>query len=159
MWLPQLLQSFPLVFAKAICQYVDMACIYCGGATRVANSRPQRSNTIWRRRKCEVCLNIFTTREAAALDELFMVRSSSSALVPFSRDKLFLTIYESCRHRPNAVTTATALTQTIINQLTKAHRQGILERDIIVHHAHVVLRRFDPVAATFYAAYYAAGDR
>lgn len=82
-----------------------------------------------------------------------MVRRSGK-LAPFNRDNLFLSIYESCRHRPNALAEAGPLTQTVINNLAAAHREGELERSKIIEATSLVLKRFDKVAATLYLAYH-----
>lgn len=83
-----------------------------------------------------------------------MVETVAKQLVPFSRDQLFASVHDSCRHRPTAIGDATALTQTIITDLTRAQRAGIVAtRDIFIA-AHTVLQRFDKAAATVYAAYH-----
>ncbi len=131
-----------------------MVCVYCGSKTKVNNSRHQsRANYIWRRRECPECGNIFTTEERTELSGVLMVRRAGK-LQPFNRDNLFLSIYESCRHRPNALSEAGPLTQTIINNLAAAHREGELERAKIIDATLRVLNRFDKVAATMYAAYH-----
>ncbi len=131
-----------------------MVCIYCGAKTRVNNSRHQsRANYIWRRRECPECGSIFTTEERTELSGVLMVRSSGK-LQPFNRDNLFLSIYESCRHRPNALSEAGPLTQTVINSLAARHSEGELERSKIVEATALVLKRFDKVAATLYVAYH-----
>lgn len=133
-----------------------MVCIYCGGPTAVINSRKQRrNNSIWRRRQCERCRAIFTSQEHADLGlALRVTRSGSSELAPFSRERLFVHVYESCKHRPSALGDASALTQTIINRLLQTSEHGIIARDDIVRQAHSVLTNFDKAAATFYMVYH-----
>jgi len=76
-------------------------------------------------------------------------------LIPFSRDLLFISIYESCKHRPQAHLEAANLTQQIINRLqADSTTPGLVRRQQIVTTAHEVLGSFDGVAATFYAAYH-----
>lgn len=130
-----------------------MVCIYCGAATRVVNSRLQkRSNNIWRRRVCEVCAATFTTHEKPNLVTSFMVSSShSTKLQPFLRDKLFLSIYDSCRHRKTALQDAAELTETVIATLQFPANHGISTTDIAMTTL-AVLERFDKVAATLYKA-------
>jgi len=136
---------------------MDMVCLYCGGATHVANSRLQKqANAVWRRRQCEQCGLVFTTQEAAALNSGLRVRGADNVLRPFSRDHLFASIYESCKHRPQAVSDAGALTQTVITKLLGAQSDGLLKREHIVAVAREVLQRFDPAAAIIYAAYHSA---
>ena len=68
-----------------------MVCLQCGSETKVVNSRLQkRSNQVWRRRQCSSCQSIFTTQETADYSSIWLVKHSSGKLVPFSRDKLFL---------------------------------------------------------------------
>lgn len=133
-----------------------MVCIYCASPTAVINSRKQkRNNSIWRRRQCERCRAIFTSQEHADLGSaLRVVRSGSPQLAPFSREMLFVHVYESCKHRQSAIGDAAALTQTIINQLLQISEHGAIARDDIVRHAHGVLANFDKAAATFYLAYH-----
>lgn len=132
-----------------------MVCIYCGSATQVTNSRLQkRNNQVWRRRQCVQCGSNFTTHEVADLGSTVAVQYSSRKLAPFSRDILFVSILESCKHRPKAIEDANALTQTIIAQLLPYAQEGVLERDMIATVSGAVLERFDKAAATMYAAYH-----
>ena len=131
-----------------------MVCIYCGNLTKVVNSRLQRrSNNIWRRRLCVVCAAPFTTQEKADLFSSFMVAEESGALRPFLKEKLFLSIYDSCRHRAKAISDAIALTDTVVTALSFPHQQSISPKDI-AKVAFEVLNRFDSDAATFYKAYH-----
>jgi transcriptional repressor NrdR len=132
-----------------------MVCIYCGGTTQVTNSRLQkRVNQVWRRRLCIQCNNTFTTHEIVEFGGSIAVKHSPRKLEPFSRDKLFISIYESCKHRPAAISNANALTQTIIGLLREHITDGTLERDIIATVTAVVLERFDEAAGTVYRAYH-----
>lgn len=134
-----------------------MVCIYCSSPTEVTNSRLQRRNNhVWRRRACSACGNTFTTIERPELSGLIMVDVSGNGrkLTPFHRDQLFITIYESCKHRPDAIGAAGSLTQTVINMLLTEQQNGVVKRSQIVERTHQVLSRFDPTAATVYAAYH-----
>lgn len=133
-----------------------MVCIYCTAKTQVVNSRPHdKRYAIWRRRACADCGAVFTTQEAPLLSALIVVEKNH-ALEPFSRDALFLSIYESCKHRERALDDATALTKTTITRLlhlpnTKA---GTLAKKDITQATHAVLTNFDDMAAAYYTAYY-----
>jgi transcriptional regulator NrdR family protein len=132
-----------------------MVCIYCGSDTNVTNSRLQkRVNQVWRRRQCQRCGSNFTTHEVADLGSTIVVHSTAHDLQPFSRDLLFVSIYESLKHRNSALADATALTQTIIGELVHHATDGQLERDSLVAIAAAVLERFDKTASTMYAAYH-----
>ena len=137
-----------------------MVCIYCGDLTGVTNSRLQkRSNNIWRRRVCNKCGAIFTTNEKANLAASFVVaKEGSTKLEPFLREKLFLSVYSSCQHRPSALSEAIELTETIIAELPFSNRQPISAADI-AQITHKILRRFDSVAGTFYKAYHLKEDK
>lgn len=131
-----------------------MVCIYCGGKLSVMNSRIQRNrNQTWRRRKCEQCQAVFTSTEAVELTRAVSVQKDGK-LHHFSRDKLFTSIYESCRHRPNASTDASHLTETVIAQLLEHATKGLLPVETIISTATDVLQRFDNAAAVQYAAFH-----
>ena len=80
--------------------------------------------------------------------------SKKGVLEPFSRDRLFVALYNSCRHRPDALGDATALAQIVTSQILRKQKDGIISRDDIVLAAHLALKRFDKVAATFFSAYH-----
>ena len=136
-----------------------MVCLYCGGATQVTNSRSQRrSNTTWRRRSCTVCEATITTQEAPDLATAIVVVDSkrTNAFQPFSRDKLFISIYESCKHRKSAQKDATALTETILGRLYPLITEGSITRSDIFDTTADILTRFDKAAASHYRAYHTA---
>jgi transcriptional repressor NrdR len=65
-----------------------MVCIYCGGETKVTNSRLQRrNNQVWRRRECLACQSVFTTHESVELESALSV-SQNGRLTPFLPDLL-----------------------------------------------------------------------
>jgi transcriptional regulator NrdR family protein len=101
------------------------------------------------------CRAIFTTHEEADLSSTFLVEGSTSDPTPFNRDKLFLSIYDCCRHRENALVEARHLTTTIIASLIKTSHGGpLLPAEAIRLAAVTVLERFDATAAAFYKAYH-----
>ncbi len=82
------------------------------------------------------------------------MRFADGSLRPFERDKLFVSIVQSLGHRSDAVTTASALTDTITANTLKTAQGAIVERTSIVGEALLALQRFDQVSATYYAAYH-----
>lgn len=84
----------------------------------------------------------------------FVVRNATSHIVPFSRDLLYLSIYDACKHRSNAASDATALTDTTLSRLTPIARDGVIERMDIIAACSAVLRRFDSAAAVHYEAFH-----
>lgn len=131
-----------------------MNCIYCGGDTSVENSRPQkRTNSVWRRRKCKDCRTVFTSNEALDLHGSIVVHSESH-VEPFSRDKLFLSIHDSLKHRKSPLSDAKALTDTILKQVLTVITSPSLEKQQITTICHETLQKFDKTAATHYAAFH-----
>ena len=132
-----------------------MVCIYCGSKTQVINSRHQRrANQTWRRRECTNCQAIFTTEEQAKLSEHWLVEHKNGKFQPFNRDILFLSLYESVKHRKKAVKEASELTNTVTNKLSNAITDGKVSTESISQICLVVLNRFDKAAATSYEAFH-----
>jgi transcriptional regulator NrdR family protein len=128
-----------------------MVCIHCGQKTGIINSRLQkRSNQTWRRRKCMSCRAVFTTVETADYTASWLVQDKS--IVPFSRDTLFLSLYEASKHRSHAVSDASALTDTVIRRLQPLVKDGTLKRSDIRRTAQVTLNRFDQASSLLYSA-------
>lgn len=152
---PRFETTYPLGFLIAICQYVDMVCTYCGGDTKVTNSRHQvKNNQVWRRRQCLSCQAIFSTEEAVNYRQAWMVKTGK-ALKPFSRDKLFLSLLNACAHRKTALSDAQGLTDTVIKKLTSNIGDGTINNSDIVRAAQVALNRFDGAASVHYRAFHA----
>ena len=133
-----------------------MVCIYCRADTRVTNSRLQkRQNSTWRRRQCSKCRAIFTTIEHAEYENALVIKNHASHIVPFSRDTLFVSIFDSCRHRDSPVRDAGALTDTILAKMMLGLRPGgMIERNDLIAVAAETLRQFDTAAYTYYQAYH-----
>lgn len=132
-----------------------MVCIHCRGETKVINSRlKKRANNVWRRRHCLACDAVFTTLETADLVSSWGVRDLKGKISPYNRDKLYLSIYESCRHRNKAVTEASHLTDTITERLQANIESGVISSSIIKKTALVTLNRFDRAAGTSYQAFH-----
>lgn len=133
---------------------LHMVCIYCQNETRVVNSRHQkRLNRVWRRRTCLTCGTTFTSSEAVDLSGSVTVRDMAR-LEPFYRDKLFMSIHDSLRHRKTALSDATGLTDTVISKLYPLMKDAVLDKYDIIHATSDVLRRFDAAASTMYEAYH-----
>lgn len=132
-----------------------MVCIYCSSKTDIVNSRPQkRLGRTWRRHACKTCGAIFTTIEAPDLTASIRFKAPDSPLRPFSRDKLYVSVYEALKHRPDAADAATGLTATIISQLLLGASDGLIERSSVIKAAHIVLDRYDMAAGVQYAAFH-----
>lgn len=145
-----------------------MICLHCADDLAVSNSRPQKSrNQTWRRRRCKACGAVFTSIEAIDLSQAITVlktiirENNTATSTPFDQDRLFISLYESLRHRPAAAHDARGLTDTVVAQLIKqarANDTGQLKTRIsnlaIIEVALGTLKRFDRAAATHYAAFH-----
>ena len=145
--------SYPLAILIAVCQYIVMVCIQCNSSTRVTNSRLQkRSNRVWRRRQCLKCGVIFSTEETIQYANVWLVQDSSGGYSAFSPNKLLLSLYDSCQHRPTALKDAAALVETVTNKLQSKYINGLIDSQTIARVSQVVLSRFDRAASVHYAA-------
>lgn len=132
-----------------------MVCIFCQSETEVYNSRPQtRSNSVWRRRRCKQCGSVFSTKEQIDYSQSIVVRTRSKRLEPLQRDKLFVTIHDSLKHRKTALDDASALTDTILNRVMPMQHNAQLETKQIIEVSLKVLEKFDKVAAVHYRAFH-----
>ncbi len=135
-----------------------MVCIYCRYETKVTNSRHNKKlNFVWRRRQCLSCGSVFTTLEKPDLYSSLSV-NQQSLYQPFSRDKLFISLYDSIKHRKSALTDSTALTDTVISKLNTKIQNACLTPEQIAKTAYAVLKQFDKAAATYYAAYHTGAE-
>lgn len=133
-----------------------MVCIYCGGRTSVVNSRHQkRANQVWRRRQCDNCQSIVTTVEGLDFAASLSLKTAASAYKPFQRDILFISVYDSLRHRKTAISDAEALTATILRALPTCFDQNkSVDRTKLITLVAQTLQRFDKAAAVQYLAFH-----
>lgn len=130
-----------------------MVCVQCGAKTHVSNSRLQRrNNQVWRRRHCLACGAVYTTEEAVQYGDVWAVQSQNGSLQPFSREKLWLSLYKSCEHRQTALEDATALCDTVLRKLMPLGENGRLGINTIVQVSQIALNRFDKSASVYYQA-------
>jgi transcriptional regulator NrdR family protein len=87
-------------------------------------------------------------------DLSWLVQATSGNLEPFNRDKLFLSLYTSCRHRPQALEDASALTATVIGKLSSATADARISSRSIAQVVQVALNRFDKAASVHYRAFH-----
>lgn len=79
---------------------------------------------------------------------------TSEQLEAFQRDKLFVSVYDSLKHRKTAQTDATELTDTILGELNPLMTDATISTQQIVQVTIRVLQRFDTAAATYYQAFH-----
>lgn len=94
-----------------------------------------------------------TTTEGIDYAKTLVYRGRESHIEPFSRTKLFISIYEAVKHRKEALEAAEALTDTIMSQLLSQIDDATIERVKLVQVASTVLQHFDNAAAIHYQAY------
>jgi len=99
------------------------------------------------------CQTTFTSIESIDLNGSVSVKASSS-IQPFQRDKLFLSVHDSLKHRETSLSDATSLTDTIISGLAPQMKNALLQKDDIINVTFGTLQRFDTVAATYYRAFH-----
>jgi len=132
-----------------------MVCIYCGGKTNVVNSRQSKSSFgVWRRRSCILCDASFSTIETLNERQVIAVSNNqSSELVPLSRDEIVISIFNSCRHRQNAINDASALANSVMKTLLSM-QTAQLQKSAIKQAISDILSRFDQAAYTHYQAFH-----
>ena len=129
-----------------------MICLYCGGQTKVTNSRRQkRNNQIWRRRQCLVCGAVFTTHEAVELESALSV-SRDGRNTAFLPDLLLNELILALKHRPDAYTVAREVLGTIVRRLLALPQKPVFSASDITSVTTEVLKRFDRRAYLRYSA-------
>ncbi len=132
-----------------------MVCIFCGHKLEVTNSRSQQKpNQVWRRRHCPKCKAVFTSTESIDLSKSLLVEHDKTHVEPFVRDILYISVYESCKHRKHPEKDATGLTATVIARVLRKKYGSAVTRDQLCLVTTEVLRRFDKAAATSYSAFH-----
>src|SRR5664279_2442499 len=108
-----------------------MKCPYCRSAeTEVYNSCSAMSpEQIWRRRRCMSCQRSFTTYEAADLGFL-RVTTPSGATRPYSRSKLFSSLYAAFDRLPGQNDTIDAVTDTVEAKILERRQTELPSADI-----------------------------
>jgi transcriptional regulator NrdR family protein len=114
----------------------------------------KKSNQVWRRRQCTGCTGVFTTHESIDLPSSLLYKRDEKHTEPFQRDKLFISVYEACKHRKDATQAATALTDTVLTKLRALIDNATIERSAVIGVTSVVLKHFDKAALAHYNAYH-----
>jgi len=84
-----------------------------------------------------------------------MVLSGETSLEPLQRDEVLASIYESCKHRPDAIKVCGPLCDTSIDSALRSSKTpGLIEHKHLLATVHEVLQRFDAYAANHYEAYF-----
>ena len=129
-----------------------MVCIYCGGDTKVTNSRLQkRNNQVWRRRQCLACQSVFTTHEQIELQSaLSVIRNGRNET--FEPGLLLNELVRALWHRKDVYTASEELLDLIVRNLLRLPQKPLFKTADISETAAVVLKRFDRRAYLRYLA-------
>jgi transcriptional repressor NrdR len=129
-----------------------MVCIYCGGETKVTNSRLQRrNNQVWRRRQCLSCQAVFTTHEAIELESALSVIKDGQAEA-FLPDLLLKELMTALQDRKDVYTASGEVLATIIRKLLALPQKPRFSPSDISKITSEVLKRFDRRAYLRYIA-------
>jgi transcriptional repressor NrdR len=133
-------------------QSIRMKCPYCGWTeTRVIDSRDQ-GGAIQRRRRCEHCMQRFSTIERVVLSELIVVKRDGRR-EPFKREKLEEGLRRACQKRPIPVGELEAIVDEIEQSLYKMG-QAEVATGVIGEMVMERLRRLDDIAYIRFASVY-----
>ncbi len=129
-----------------------MVCPFCGNSQlKITNSRKtKRNNQVWRRRQCDSCGRLFSTREYVDLSDIAVIHPNNE-VERYSKAKLTSSLLKSCDHRQDQADDVFALTDTIESKLIGSEEITTVE---IKQAALEVLTNFDEVAAVKYKSYY-----
>ncbi|HET9722008.1 MAG TPA: hypothetical protein VFP32_03190 [Candidatus Saccharimonadales bacterium] len=129
-----------------------MICLYCGGDTKVTNSRLQkRNNQVWRRRSCLKCGAVFTTHESVELESALSVEKSGR-FEPFLPDLLLDELISAMRHRKDVYTASGEVMGTIVRRLLALPQKPRFSSQDITRTTSEVLKHFDRRAYLRYIA-------
>jgi len=129
-----------------------MVCIYCGGETKVINSRLQkRNNQVWRRRQCHRCQSVFTTHEQIELQSALSV-SKNGITEPFIPGLLLNELVSALSHRKDVYTASEELLGAIVRKLLTLPDKPLFKTADISKTTAVILKRFDRRAYLRYLA-------
>jgi transcriptional regulator NrdR family protein len=114
-----------------------MKCLYCKkGRTEVVNSRKGKSGyDVWRRRKCTICKEVFTTTEDFSHSNLFVVKRNLTRKA-FVYEKLFASILTAVTGGKNtdmgdSALLAKDITKSVINDLFVFKSKYVSTKDVI----------------------------
>jgi transcriptional regulator NrdR family protein len=110
---------------------------------------------VWRRRVCVACGAVFTSTESVDYPKSLILEMPDASLRPFTKEKLFLSMYKSCEHRKSAVDDAAALTDTVISKIVRTGTKSVVPASQLANLVYETLKNFDSASAVQFAAYHA----
>jgi transcriptional repressor NrdR len=126
--------------------------MYCGGKTKVTNSRWQkRNNQVWRRRECLVCQAVFTSHEVFELESALSV-DRNGRISPFLPDLLLKEVMTALQDRKDVYTASREVLGTIVSKMLTLPQKPVFSPADISTAVSEVLKRFDRRAYLRYMA-------
>jgi transcriptional regulator NrdR family protein len=118
------------------------------------NSRSSHQASIWRRRKCLNCTQVFTTYESINLNAILKIKKSDvKKPSPYSRIKLQISLQDACAHLYDPLG---AKIEYLTNLIEKQALEGSIEEIISIQDLKDIvsetLKRFDPTAFIKYSS-------
>ncbi len=130
-----------------------MKCPFCGGESRVIESRPAADEeAVRRRRECLACGRRFTTMERVEVPPLIVVKKDGRR-ERFNRDKLLSGILKACEKRPVPMEVIEKLADDIERDLRSSLDQEV-PTSVIGERVMEALRQIDGVAYVRFASVY-----
>jgi len=130
-----------------------MRCPYCGGESKVVDSRPLLDG-IRRRRECHSCARRFTTHERLAIIEIRVLKTGARGAEDFQGSKIIRAIERVCRGRKISryviEKTARKIEMELIDQGLTSIRSRVIAGMVLKELADI-----DPIAFERFAVNYA----
>lgn len=136
-----------------------MKCIYCNHKkSDVINSRGIKNDSmVWRRRYCLGCKKIFTTKESAVADNLFVIKRNGIRQ-RFIYEKLFASIFRVINTGKNRdsgddAKLAKKISELIVRKLFSISSNKTISSHTIIELVHKELKKNNSSFADMYIAY------
>lgn len=127
-----------------------MVCPICGENAEVSNSRKRRSGfSVWRRRRCQGCSNVFTTVEQIATESVAAFKAAEGGLKPLRRSEVYVSVFKALGGLETAASTAEQLTLTCLDKIL-GERTAVLEQRTIEKHIFETLSAYRSLAGQRY---------
>lgn len=134
-----------------------MICPFClHKKTDIYNSRStNKGSTVWRRRRCLQCQNVFTTQESFNPSDIWKVNNVNKK-APYSRARLAISLIKACDHRQDAESKVWYLFEGIEQQLLPiaARNNQLITTSDIAKVAADILKNFDATAYVKYISHH-----
>lgn len=108
-----------------------MVCPYCTSPTHVTNSRRRRLGySIWRRRECLTCQQVFSTLEYPIVEKIIVLKTLEGRLKPLKQINVYTTVFQALGGLKAASETAQHLTETCLNKILQQGEPVVSEKHL-----------------------------